>query len=242
MGTRHLIMVVYEGKTRIAQYGQWDGYPEGQGVSVLAFLSKKTNIKNLKKALSKVRFYDENNKKDKEFLDAYEKNAATWSNEPDNRTPEQIHWYNTYISRDLGSEILYNVANSEDDEILLQDSSDFAGDSLFCEYAYVIDLDKNVLEVYNGFNHKSLNEKERFYSVPIDCPKSETPKYYQVTLWQVFDLNSLPTKTQFLHKLRTNEDGKPEEVYDLDSKDTESQQKQHTINSEFDKLMDEDDD
>ena len=33
MGTRHMIGVVKDGIPRIAQYGQWDGYPSGQGVT-----------------------------------------------------------------------------------------------------------------------------------------------------------------------------------------------------------------
>ena len=39
MGTRHMIAVVNNGKYRVAQYGQWDGYPSGQGVGVLGFLT-----------------------------------------------------------------------------------------------------------------------------------------------------------------------------------------------------------
>ena len=38
MGTRHLICVVSDNQYRIAQYGQWDGYPEGQGAAILEFL------------------------------------------------------------------------------------------------------------------------------------------------------------------------------------------------------------
>lgn len=30
MGTRHLILVFYKGAYRIAQYGQWDGYPSSE--------------------------------------------------------------------------------------------------------------------------------------------------------------------------------------------------------------------
>ena len=38
MGTRHLICVVKDNEYKLAQYGQWDGYPEGQGVNILRFL------------------------------------------------------------------------------------------------------------------------------------------------------------------------------------------------------------
>lgn len=31
MGTRNLTAVYLDGQYKVAQYGQWDGYPEGQG-------------------------------------------------------------------------------------------------------------------------------------------------------------------------------------------------------------------
>lgn len=34
MGTRHLICVYYKRRFAIAQYGQWDGYPGGQGLTI----------------------------------------------------------------------------------------------------------------------------------------------------------------------------------------------------------------
>ena len=40
MGTRNLTCVIKDGKYRVAQYGQWDGYPEGQGMNILNFLKK----------------------------------------------------------------------------------------------------------------------------------------------------------------------------------------------------------
>ena len=126
MGTRNLVAVFSDGEYKIAQYGQWDGYPSGQGLTVLNFISDKNNIENLKKNLPKCRFFDKNNEKDKKFIDDYEKNAPQWSNEPDLRTPEQKRWFQTYISRDLGGKILYNVANSNDDEIILKNRIDFA--------------------------------------------------------------------------------------------------------------------
>lgn len=38
MGTRNLVAVQIDGQYKIAQYGQWGGYPEGKGVDALTFL------------------------------------------------------------------------------------------------------------------------------------------------------------------------------------------------------------
>lgn len=35
MGTRNLTAVYLDGQYKVAQYGQWDGYPEGQGITAL---------------------------------------------------------------------------------------------------------------------------------------------------------------------------------------------------------------
>ena len=118
MGTRNLTAVQLNGEYKIAQYGQWDGYPEGQGKTVLSFLLKNGSLEKLKSALGKVRFLDEEGE-DKKFLDEYDKNAPKWSNEPDQRTPEQKRWFETYMTRDLGGKILEQIANSPDNEIVL---------------------------------------------------------------------------------------------------------------------------
>lgn len=43
MGTRNLTMVMVDGVYKVAQYGQWDGYPSGQGITVFIF-SRNWNI------------------------------------------------------------------------------------------------------------------------------------------------------------------------------------------------------
>jgi hypothetical protein len=156
MGTRNLTMVIdQEGTTKIAQYGQWDGYPEGQGSTTLKFLKTKGNLEKLIANLPKVRFIDFEGK-DKEFVEAYQKNAPRWSNEPDNRTVEQKRWFDVYMTRDLGAEILHSVAYSVDDEILLKDESDFGLDTVMCEWVYVIDLQKSKFIVLNDLKSEPL--------------------------------------------------------------------------------------
>jgi len=190
MGTRHLICVKKDNEYKIAQYGQWDGYLDGQGKKILSFLKDKKNIEKLKNNLNKIRFIDD--VKDKDLIEAYDKNAPQWSNAPDKRTKEQLHWFETYMTRDLSSDILINIADSSDDSILLRNEIAFAGDSLFCEYAYVIDLDKNTFEIFKGFNKNPLDENDRFYAYKQDG------EYHPIKLLKTYDLNKLPTEKQLL--------------------------------------------
>ena len=189
MGTRHLIAVVKDHEYKIAQYGQWDGYPEGQGIDVLHFLRGEGNIDHLEKALSKVRFLDITGR-DKEYCEQYD--------DRDRRTKEQVDWYDRYFSRDVGSEILGNVAFGQEEEILLRNSIGFAGDSLMCEWGYVIDLDAKTLEVYQGFNRQRISEG-RFLSGNPELESSDG--YEPIKLVKTYELDPLPTKKMFLADL-----------------------------------------
>lgn len=200
MGTRHLIAVMKDGEYKVAQYGQWDGYPREQGLKVLKFL-RNADLEIFKKALDRTRFLDPEGK-DKQFLEDYERNAPEWSDEPDNRTLEQHRWFSNYISRDLGAGILKNVLESQDEEIVLNDNIDFAGDSLFCEYAYVIDLDASKFEIYKGLNDLKEPKGERFEN----SPRGSNSSYYPVKLWKIYDLKNLPTYEQFLEDLKEEEE------------------------------------
>ena len=203
MGTRHLIAVHSDGEYKVAQYGQWDGYPVGQGVGVLNFLKDPDNISKLKENLKRVRFIDF--EKDKEFLDEYDKNCPRSYGDPETRTPEQIHWFESYTTRDLGAQILGNIANSTDSEILLQNGISFAADSLFCEWAYVVDLDKNTLEVYKGFNKTELDESERFYGYTNEEVMG-SEKYTPVRHIKTYSLDDLPYPDVFENDLDPRED------------------------------------
>lgn len=162
MGTRHLIAVMVGGKYKVAQYGQWDGYPTGQGMTVLAFLRDPANVVALRAKAPLTRWLTE---ADGEVLIA-----------------DQPH-----MSRDTGAEILAAVASSPPG-LLLIDKSAFAGDSLFCEWAYVVDLDANRLEIFRGFNKQPLSESERFAS----APRGDTGVYYPVRFVASWPLDAVP--------------------------------------------------
>jgi hypothetical protein len=99
-----------------------------------------------------------------------------------------------HLSRNTGADILDIILKSNG-PLILSDQIDFANDSLFCEYAYVIDLDKDILEVYQGFNTDPLPEGARFTGVA-----KEDGDYQAVKLVASFSLASLPENFDELQK------------------------------------------
>ena len=139
MGTRNLTIVIdRKGEKKVNQYGEWDGYPEVVGIGILEFLRDQPLLYKMEQNLSKVRFLDQDGK-DKEFIKSYNDNVPKWSGAPDNRTEEQKHWFENYISRNLSDIVLLNIANFNDEEIILEDAEN-KEDNTWCEGFYTIDL------------------------------------------------------------------------------------------------------
>jgi hypothetical protein len=153
MGTRNLVMAVVDGVTKIAQYGQWDGYPTHTGVHVLEFARTVDSwfVENLR--------------------------ACRWAEESEiDRRPEFL--------RDTGWKILELVKESPRG---LVDYSDFALDSLFCEWGYVLDFDSNTVEIYQGFNTET-NPVGRWRDQP-----GTTEGYQPITLVKTYSFHALPS-------------------------------------------------
>ena len=60
MGTRNLTAVYIDGEYKVAQYGQWDGYPEGQGLTALHFLRDEMDAEKFKTAVRNSSYIDPN--------------------------------------------------------------------------------------------------------------------------------------------------------------------------------------
>lgn len=199
MGTRSLICVFKDGKYKVAQYSRWDGYPEGQGIGVLKFLTKEMDRNLFETKLNMVRFgtEEELNKQWKECG----ADDSGWVNMEVSNRHKKLYPEN---DRDTGSDILSIIQNTNK-PLVLENSLEFAADSLFCEWAYVIDLDKNTFEVYEGFNQEPLDDNERFSFLDYN-PPHRTDKYYPVRLVAIFDINNLPTEEEFLNTFKSDED------------------------------------
>lgn len=173
MGTRHLIAAVIDGEYKIAQYGQWDGYPREQGLRVLDFL-KTADLESFAEKLR----------------------ACTWADAKYlKKVDKDKNWPENYpeLSRDTGGKILSLVMDSPV-PLKLVDNLSFVAESWHCEWAYVIDVDTGALEVYRGGNTEQVPEDSRFRNVTSKDQDDSFP----CTLVASFDIAELPSRSDFL--------------------------------------------
>lgn len=190
MGTRNLTMIIDKrGDLKVAQYGQWDGYPEGWGVEILNFARDKEKMAKLEKELDNIKFFNRCDDIER-WLQGYserermEYDKALCQSSKTQRTDADMYWFKNLISRDLCGEILESIISidkrrlpKEHNEYLyLKDSSDFGkSEGIFgCEWAYCINFKENLLQCYTNLND-FLTE---------------------------YDLNCLPTNEDFCKELR----------------------------------------
>ena len=157
MGTRNLTTIKYNGETKAAQYGQWDGYPSGIGIDILETLRASVSSK------SPEGFFLRDNLKRTRFLTQEEVDHINWR--IDN---EGIEIKKTYplLHRDNAGNVLLNYLTEErHEETLLYDDSEFAENGLFCEYHYEIDLDAGIFTVNNNhsWTFNNLPTMDEFY-------------------------------------------------------------------------------
>ncbi|BCP56292.1 hypothetical protein K32_49090 [Kaistia sp. 32K] len=194
MGTRNLTCVVLGGEYKVAQYGQWDGYPSGQGLTALRFLRgmDKPQFTEKVAAIS--------------YLTQEQCDAINAELRDDSGLMGEGKKYG-HLSRDRGADILNIISQADTGGISLLDSLTFAADSLFCEFAYVIDLDKGTFEVFRGFNQEPLAEGERFAFLAGKADQQHRgEKYTPIKHWHTFQLDALPTEEEFLAILEPKED------------------------------------
>jgi hypothetical protein len=134
MGTRNLTKVIdSNGAVKVAQYGQWDGYPSGQGATALYHAQ---NARMIESKLPNLHFLTDSEIENINSL-------LSASGQPVSEV------YPT-LSRDTGADILGYVAYAN--EVFLVDSSDFENDELFCEAVYTIDfVQKRFISTYGGY-------------------------------------------------------------------------------------------
>lgn len=180
MGTRGLVAYTYKGKI-YGMYNHFDSYPTGLGNEIKENFPKLVKILGLDTIKKKVLTLKKQNEKDEtnlsqEQIDQYYLWKKTLIESQENSKKElhtrmlndqltneeekdySINYYkkqyyplttkNTYLDLlqktepDFTSPFIFGIINNE---------LNFGKDSLFCEWGYVFDFDREVLEIYRGF-------------------------------------------------------------------------------------------
>lgn len=198
MGTRNLTCVVLDGKYVVAKYGQWDGYPDGLGAGILKFLRDEFDEDKFRENV--VKLIEATEDDIKKLMDMVGiKSEDGWLTMEDAEKYKKVAYE---LSRDCsGDEYLKGIQEGKFE--WKKDSLDFAAAGLFCEWCYVVDLDKQTFEVYEGFGKSPLAEGERFKFLE---PKMEDNGYYPVRLVAVWELGDLPSDGSFFETFKEDED------------------------------------
>lgn len=203
MGTRHLTCVVCGDAFMVAQYGQWDGYPEVTGKYVLEFAREYLTTEEGRLAFrNAVRAVKHRTEEEWAEIAEQLRLKSGWlslaeSEEFRKKLPE--------LHRDTGCEILDMIRWGECRGVNL--NVDFGADSLFCEWAYVLDLDRNVLEVYRGFQTEPHSDG-RWAKYPVCDEERRNHKtvYYPIRLVKEYPFDDLPGNDAFIAEFKEKEE------------------------------------
>lgn len=193
MGTRNLTIVYLDGEYKVAQYGQWDGYPEGQGMTALRFLREEMDEEKFKLAVRNSSFIDP-----EDLRSIYEKYGAGSDGLITLSDADRMKKDYPEFSRDTGADIL-SIIQSRKNSVRLTNDIGFAADSLFCEWAWLIDFDRGTFECYRGFNdHTPLTPNDRFYFLKSE----ERDGYHCIRMIREWELSNLPSDEEFLDSFK----------------------------------------
>ena len=192
MGTRNLIIVIKNQEVKIAQYGNSSGYPEVVGLDILNFISIERNLIELTNRLSKICFMSED---DEKLYRSLENKMYEGNLEEMKKANEEISEKFPLVVMDFGGKLLKEIIICDYEKMILKNSINFAKNSLYCEWAYVIDLDKDIFEVYKGSNLLNLSENERFFFL-----QDKNEKYKPVKLIKCYNLKTLPNQLEFVEQ------------------------------------------
>ena len=172
MGTRGLWGFRYQKKDKLT-YNHYDSYPTGLGEIIRKFVEEHS-VAELKKIATKIELVDKDTKPTKTQI----QNCAKWTDlTVSNQSTED--WY-CLLREAQGSPESY-----ASDLKYMIDSKEFIKDSLFCEYAYIINLDTEKVEFYIGFQNTPQKNRYKTTTAEIKKMNKENPvgePYYNCKL------------------------------------------------------------
>lgn len=183
MGTRGCYGF-HSGEKDKLTYNHSDSYPTYLGFNILSFVHN-TPESELRAVADRIELVDEDSAP----------------------SPEQIETFKGYSDVSVGTQTLTDwycllrqtqgdLAPYRDGLRHMIDSHDFLKGSLFCEWAYIINVDTLELEIYKGFNtRKYVKNGGRYAKYCLDEKPVCGKKYYGVTLLATLKLSDIRTMT-----------------------------------------------
>jgi hypothetical protein len=177
MGTRGIFGFRIDGEDRLT-YNHYDSYPEGLGVDVVDFVRSIDNIKEVKEKARALEDISERKPTDEDI-----KKCEKYTNLNVSEQSEK-DWYCLLRETQGDLQAILDVG-------FYENQNDFIYDSLFCEYGYIVNLDNETLEVYEGCQHSPHN-KGRYCDYKPEEDGKVRSEYYACALVGTFPLNEIP--------------------------------------------------
>lgn len=176
MGTRGAYGFHRDGVDKLT-YNHYDSYPDGLGEDIVKFC-RTTSIGEMHEIFDRIIMVDNWAAEEKPSLEQIEECKAFY----DSSVGFPTEWYSLlrHAQGDMNAfkqGLRYMIENSE-----------FMKDSLFCEWAYIINLSTEKLEVYRGFQKEP--QKNRYYLSSEEAPKDT--QFFNVALLVEFPLEDIP--------------------------------------------------
>lgn len=191
MSTRGTISFRINGEDKLA-YNHSDSYPSGLGEDF---------VQQVKELI-----------KDPEKLKTQVQNLRMVSKKSSAPTVEDIkklsRWTDLNVSEQSTSDWYCLLRNSQGSLIdilkcgYMLDAEGFILDSLFCEYAYILNLDDGIVEFYKGFQNKKHN-KGRYGQLTNPPKYAGQEPYYGCALVGTFPMDKIPEN--WMEKLFPND-------------------------------------
>lgn len=163
-----------------AMYNHYDSYPDGLGRDVIDWL-QNVSTEKLNEIFDKIVLVDADekpNEAEKAELDEY------WLYD---YCDECQDWYSLLHKLQGNPPLIEEIADTYG-KVYMCDDISFIKNSLFCEYAYIVNLDEGVLEIWKGFQTKPWSENrygtDAFSSIQTEyypCKRIATINFEDIT-------------------------------------------------------------
>lgn len=190
MGTRGLLAFAHDGEIKGA-YNHFDSYPAGLGADVAKFV--KEHVQRGAEGIT------EAEEKFKRLVAVKEDDSPT-----EDQKLALLKYYDPRVSTGSTDEWYALLRNTQGDPQAFLDAGfyidavEFAQDSLFCEWGYVIDLDNEVVEIYKGFQTQPHAEGRFAEGGEPGNEISTGRTYYPIRLVHTVDFATLALNPDYM--------------------------------------------